>query len=224
MNISKIKSFLLKNSKINKFCAYLVRMSGWNKVSKRGNCVVYNNTYLKSCAISINGQGNKIIFNGTNYFERCRFYITGNNNCIIIGDKVCGYDATFVIEDYNGKIEVGYKTLFAGKINLACTEGAKISIGEGCLFSSDIDIRTGDSHSIYNESGERINEAKDVIIGDEVWVAHRAMILKGAVVQAHSVVGAGAIVTKEFKTSNVVIAGSPAQIVKENIVWKHERA
>lgn len=223
MNLSTIKRFLLENEHINKICASLYRMGGWNKVKKRGNSVIYNNTYLSRCTISISGQNNQIIFNGTNYFKRCKFYITGNNNRIVIGDKVCGYDATFIIEDSNGSIEVGYKTLFAGKIEIASTEGAVISVGEECLFSSEVDIRNGDSHSILDENGERINKAEDVQIGNDVWVAHRAMILKGAVILNHSVVGAGAIVTSKFDRSNVVLAGSPARIVKEKICWKHEK-
>ena len=223
MNLSTIKRFLLENEHINKICASLYRMGGWNKVKKRGNSVVYNNTYMSRCTISINGQNNQIIFSGTNYFKCCKFYITGNNNRIVIGDKVCGYDATFIIEDSNGTIEVGYKTLFTGKIEVACTEGAAISIGQECLFSSDVDIRNGDSHSILDENGERINKAEDIWIGNNVWTGHRAMILKGAVIREQSVIGAGAIVTRAFDEPNIVLAGSPARIVKEKITWNHER-
>lgn len=223
MNILIIKRFLLENKRINKMCAFIFRLLGWNKVKKSDNVIVYNSTYLRHCTIQMDGKDNKIIFNGTNYFKRCKFHITGNNNRIMIDDKTCGYDATFVIEDSNGLIQIGYKTLFAGKIEIACTEGAKISIGNECLFSSDIDIRNGDSHSIFDENGLRINHAKDVILGNDVWVGHRAMILKGTVIQSHSVVGEGSIVTRKFDKGNVIIAGSPAQIVRENIRWKHER-
>lgn len=196
---------------------------GWNKVKKRGNSVVYNNTYLSRCTISISEQNNQIIFNGTNYFKRCRFCITGNNNCIVIGDKVCGYDATLIIEDSKGTIEVGYKTLFTGKIEVACTKGAAITIGQECLFSSDVDIRNGDSHSIFNENGKRINKAEDIIIGDNVWIGHRVIVLKGAVIACDSVIGAGAVVTRKFTNPNVVIGGNPAKIIKEHVRWEHER-
>ena len=223
MNLSIVKKLLLRSERINKVCAFLSRFGGWNSIKTRGNSVVYNNTYLTNCTIRMSGENNRIVFNGTNYFKRCKFYITGNNNQIIIKDKVCGYDATFIIEDSNGSIEVGYKTLFAGKIEIASTEGADISIGEQCLFSSEIDIRNGDSHSIFDQNGSRINKAEDICIGDHVWVGHRAMILKGVVILNHSVVGAGAIVTSKFARPNVVLAGSPAKIIKEKICWKHEK-
>lgn len=196
---------------------------GGNKVKKKGNSVVYNNTYLSRCTISISGKNNQIIFNGTNYLKRCKFYITGNNNRIVIDDKVCGYDATFIIEDSGGTIEVGYKTLFTGKAEVACTEGAAISIGEECLFSSDVDIRNGDSHSIFDENGERINKAENIIIGDNVWIGYRTIVLKGAVIRCNSVVGAGAVVTRKFNSSNIAIGGNPAKVIKEHIHWEHER-
>ena len=134
MNLSTIKRFLLENEHINKICASLYRMGGWNKIKKRGNSVVYNNTYLSRCTISISGKNNQIIFNGTNYFKRCKFYITGNNNRIVIGDKVCGYDANFIIEDSNGTIEVGYKTLFTGKIEVACKKVQLLLLDKSVCF------------------------------------------------------------------------------------------
>ena len=223
MNLSIVKKLLLRSERINKVCAFLSRFGGWNSIKTRGNSVVYNNTYLTNCTIRMSGENNRIVFNGTNYFKRCKFYITGNNNQIIIEDKVCGYDATFIIEDSNGSIEVGYKTLFTGKIEIASTEGADISIGEQCLFSSEIDIRNGDSHSIFDQNGSRINKAEDICIGDHVWVGHRALILKGSVIGANSVIGAGAVVTRRFNQNNVAIGGNPARLLKEHIHWEHKR-
>ena len=223
MMLSRVKQVLLGNERINKLCASLCRIFGWNRIKTRGNSVVYNNTYLTHCAIRVRGKNNQIIFNGTNYFNKCKFYITGDHNCIIIGDKVCGYDVTFIIEDSSGKVTIGDKTLFTGKIEIACTEGATISIGKECLFSSEIDIRNGDSHSIFDKNGNRINKAEDICIGDHVWVGHRALMLKGSVIGCDSVIGSGAVVTRKFAQNNVAIGGNPAKIIKEYIHWEHER-
>lgn len=96
-------------------------------------------------------------------------------------------------------------------------------VGNDCLFSSEIVIRTGDSHSILNETGTRINPAKDVVIGNHVWVGHRALITKGVSIPENCVVGTGAVVTKPIDKSGTVIAGVPAKIIKENINWCGER-
>lgn len=121
-------------------------------------------------------------------------------------------------------ILVGNDTEFAGKIHIACTEASKCVIGRDCLFSSEIVIRSGDSHSIFDESGIRINPAKDVIIGDHVWIGYRVLVTKGAMIQNDCVVGTGSVVTRKTeKGSNVVLAGVPAKHVKEHIDWYYER-
>ncbi len=91
------------------------------------------------------------------------------------------------------------------------------------MFSSDIVVRTGDSHTITDLSGQRINASKDVTIGNHTWVGNKVTMNKGAVLPDHSVVGACSVVTKAFDTNNVVIAGNPAKIIKENIDWLRER-
>lgn len=225
MNVAKIKNWLLKNKRINCFVSGIFRLVFCNhhRIRGKGNCVFYENTYTKRCRVQIVGSNNRVIFKGTNYLEDCRFTISGNNNTIVIDDKVCAYHAGLHIEDNGGTIQVGFMTLLAGKIEIASTEGTAIRIGRNCLFSSNIDIRSGDSHSIFDESGNRINKAQDICVGDHVWIGHGAMLLKGTQVPDGCVVGAGAVLTKVYKKENSVIVGIPAKIVKENICWEHER-
>ena len=118
---------------------------------------------------------------------------------------------------------VGKDTKFCGKIHIAILEGTKVCIGERGLFSSDITIRTGDSHSVLDLKGERINKSKDITIGEHVWVANHVLITKGAKISNDCVVGTGSVVTKGSEENNVVLAGSPAKIVKREITWCVER-
>lgn len=117
----------------------------------------------------------------------------------------------------------GRGTYFAGKIHLAAIEGTRIEIGNDCLFSSEIVFRTGDSHSILDMDGNRINASKDIIVGNHVWVGHRALINKGVTIEDDSIIGTGAIVTRSFCEKNVVIAGVPAKIIKSNVNWDVKR-
>jgi len=83
------------------------------------------------------------------------------------------------IEDSGGVVKIGNKTTVE-KVHFASTEGGEIIIGRDCMLANDIDIRTGDSHSIIsNDSGERINHAQDVNLKDHVWVGAHVRILKG---------------------------------------------
>lgn len=92
------------------------------------------------------------------------------------------------------------------------------------MFAYDIDLRTGDSHSIIDsKTNERINFAQSITIGNHVWVASHVSILKGVHIPDNSVVATRAVVTKSFNECNILIAGIPAQKVREDIDWKRQR-
>lgn len=142
---------------------------------------------------------------------------------IEFGNDCHATNGSFYIEDSNNAIVTGDHTNYAGKIHIACTESSKISIGDNCLFSSEIVIRSGDSHSIINMNGDRINNAKDVTIRNHVWVGFRSLIMKGTTISDNSIVGSGAIVTNSFEEGNVALAGVPAKIIKRNVDWTGKR-
>lgn len=79
-----------------------------------------------------------------------------------------------------------------------------------------------DFHNIYDEQGKYINPPQTIEIGDNVWICSKSIILKGAEIANGCVVGAGSIVTKQFKEEHCVIAGNGkyCQIVKEGINWQ----
>ena len=99
----------------------------------------------------------------------------------------------------------------------------KLVIGKNAQIGRDISIRTSDGHAIFN-NGEILpyNEPEDVIIGDNVWIAQRVTILKGAFIADSSVIGACALVNKKFTENGVIIAGNPAKVIKRNIRWDRE--
>ena len=207
------------------------------KLYKLINCFPFNNKrkgkihienegkILLHCRIISTGTGNRLILRGggREVLRNCEFIFYGSNNTIELGKNCIAKDASFYIEDNNNAIITGNYTRYAGKIHIAVTESTKCVVGNNCLFSSEIVIRTGDSHSLLTEAGERINPAKDVVIGNHVWVGHRALITKGVSIPENCVVGTGAVVTKPIDKSGTVIAGVPAKIVKENINWCGER-
>jgi acetyltransferase-like isoleucine patch superfamily enzyme len=72
-------------------------------------------------------------------------------------------------------------------------------------------------------SGNRINQAADVEVGNHVWIGYRVLINKGVVIPENTIIGTGAVVTKSFTEENTVIAGVPAKVVKRNVNWCKER-
>lgn len=120
----------------------------------------------------------------------------------------------------NGQLTIGDNFLLTATGEICCTY--EVSIGHNVLFSWDILLMDTDSHPIRDEKNEIINLDKPVHIGNNVWIGCQALILKGAIISNDSVVGAGTVVNKQFQIPSVVIAGSPASVVKKNIRWLRE--
>lgn len=153
------------------------------------------------------------------------FYIRGNNHKIIIHDNVKISKGIIWMEDENGLIQIG-KNSTVESAEFACTEpNSAITIGNNCMFSKEIEIRTGDSHSIMDiTNNKRINLAKNVNIEDNVWLGARVVVLKGSKIESNVVVGFGSIVTnKEVLKSNSVYIGMPLKQVKSDIYWIRKR-
>lgn len=210
--------------KIARKCAgFINRFPFINKISKHRAKVVFNGTLLVGCKIKCRGKNNKIIFNGNGGVKNTSIVINGDNNTVFLESGV-SMDGGAILLDGNGNEFIARKdTKFCGKIHIACIEGTKVSVGEKSLFSSDITIRTGDSHSVVDMEGNRINPSKDVVIGNHVWVGNHVIITKGVCIPDNCIIGTGAVVTSVFEKTNSVIAGVPAKITKENINWRPER-
>lgn len=98
---------------------------------------------------------------------------------------------------------------------------ADVRIGADCLFAKDIEIRSSDIHKLRDRaSGERLNPPAPVAIGRQVWVAGGAFIGKGVTVPDGCVVGAHAVLTRPFTEPDCVLAGQPARVVRQGVVWE----
>jgi acetyltransferase-like isoleucine patch superfamily enzyme len=189
----------------------------------RSNAINIETAILKKVRIEIHGNDNHISLRDGCRLNSTRITVYGSHNRIIVG-KLCSLlNTSFCIEDDNNIIELGERTTLCGTTELASIEGCKITIGTDCMFSRDIILRTGDSHSVVNLSGGRINASKDISIGNHVWLGTHVIITKGVKINDDSIVGAGAVVTKPFDEKNIVLAGNPARTVKRDISWKRER-
>lgn len=199
------------------------RTAGLNSVRLRGNRLSVGAALLRHTKIRVSGVGNTIIVADSSALLHCRIQITGNHNRIEIGKDCVLRQVELVIEDDGNGISIGQGGRLYGPTQLAAIEGTKISVGEDCLFSSGVKIRTGDSHSIVDMEGNRINPSEDVTIGEHVWLGTDVLCLKGTQVPGHCVVGARALLNHAFSEENCVLAGSPAQIVKTGVDYLCKR-
>ncbi len=179
----------------------------------------FTGAFLSKMKINIKGKNNQVICKKLTRMRNCEILIIGNNNRIEIDEHCRLKNLTLWIEGNNNEITIGeYTYSFGGE--LAALEGTSIKIGRDCLFSHSIEFRTADSHKIYDESDQRINQAESINIGSHVWLGAHVKVLKGGSVADGSVVGIGSIVTKPLPTPNAIYAGTPARMIKEHISWK----
>lgn len=219
------KSFLNSHPVFLVLATRIYYLIGFNrrKIKGKNNTIEVNKSFLYKTKSGIIGSNNSVILGDLCQIRNCSINIDGNNNRIVIGDHAYINDTELHIEDDNNEIHIGKKTTVFGKTHFACIEGSKIIVGEDCMFSSDVVLRTGDSHSIIDSMGNRINQSKDIMIGDHVWFGNKTIIIKGVHIANNSIVGTGSLVTKEFSEDGVVIAGNPAEIIKKNVNWLRER-
>jgi len=199
---------------------------GLNKknICGNNNIISMSTAFLKRNKIFINGNNNKIVIKNGTRVTNTIFRITGDNHTIFLDEYGCVFNVEFWIEDNSCSVDIGKKTVLNGG-HFAITEpNSKLHIGSNCLFSKNIEIRTGDSHSIISlKTGKRINYAKNVYIGDHVWVGANVSILKGVTIASDVIIANSAIVTKNIDASHSVAGGFPAKIFKDNVTWKNER-
>jgi len=102
-------------------------------------------------------------------------------------------------------------------------EKKSVRIGKDCMFSAGINISTTDFHSILSTTtGTRVNMAKDITIGNHVWLGRNINVLKGSVVDDGIVVGMSSVVSGHLDIANSVYVGSPAKCMKKDIKWVRE--
>lgn len=104
--------------------------------------------------------------------------------------------------------------------NVALYANSGIIIGDDVIIAKDVSIISGDhGHSDkskkINQQGMR-KDAQPIIIGNDVWIGEKAVILKMVKVGDGCVIGAGSIVTKDVPPYSVV-AGNPAKIIKQRM-------
>lgn len=145
--------------------------------------------------------------------------IKGENNELII------HPDTFIVGKIelfgnNNRVEIGEHSRIVGG-SLIVHDGTSLTFGKRCMAASGLEIRTSDSHPIFNANGAIINPPRDIIINDHVWLASDVTVLKGAKIGKHSVIGIKSVVTNRIPANSIAV-GTPARVVKSNITWSRE--
>lgn len=130
-----------------------------------------------------------------------RFFL-GKNSVIESFSCINNAVGDVVIGDYT---RVGLHNTIIGPVKI----GNHVNLAQGITV-------TALNHTFTNPE-KRIDEqgvsTTPVAIGDDIWIGANAVILPGVTIGEHSVVAAGAVVTKDVPPHSLV-AGVPARIIK----------
>ena len=109
-------------------------------------------------------------------------------------------------------VSVGDHVFIGNRCHLASV----VSIGNFVMLASDVSIVGGDH--CYDRVGTPIifsgrGNNRPVVIEDDVWIGHGAIIMHGITIRVGAIVASGSIVTQDVEAFTIV-GGVPARIIK----------
>lgn len=115
--------------------------------------------------------------------------------------------------DYGYNIEIGTK--FYANFNMTILDCSIVKIGNDVQFGPNVVLSCA-THSIdpIQRCDEFVEWAREIIIGDKVWLGANVTVLPGVTIGEGTTVGANSVVTKDLP-SNCVAVGTPARVIKK---------
>jgi maltose O-acetyltransferase len=113
--------------------------------------------------------------------------------------------------DYGYQTSIGSETF----INFGCIilDVARVAIGADVQIGPNVQILTPTHPLDAEQRRSGLEAAEPISIGDNVWLGGGAIVLPGVTIGRDTVVGAGAIVTKDLPPG-VLAVGNPARILR----------
>ena len=168
----------------------------------RGGVKIIKSSWLNKLLLkSRNGE----LIIGRNF--KCNNKVKSNSIGLI---QPCVFNISFPYS----RIEIGNNVGISG--SSICAR-KKVKIGNNVLIGSGCLITDSDAHPIdwidRRDAREDKVRCAPVIIGNDVFIGARSIILKGVTIGDRAIVGAGAVVSADVPP-DCIVAGNPAKIVK----------
>jgi len=173
-----------------------------------------------------------LFIKGVKFGHNCKFYdrlpvFLESGGTIIIGNNVAFTSGGFhnpLCRNINGcmKVEKGAFIKIGNNtgISSACIWAhKKIVIGNNVKIGGDCIILDSNAHSLhylerrFDETDLRNKISKEIVIGDDVLIGTRTIILKGVHIGNRSIIGAGSVVSSDIP-ADCIAAGNPCKIIK----------
>ncbi len=142
------------------------------KLARLSGTVTVRNT--KRAAIQI-GFGNVGIFDE----ERSRTIWENEGRIQFDSRAVIGHGSKISVAS-TGRVLFGDHFTVTAESTIRCA--TQIVFGSNCLLSWDILVMDQDFHPLIDQNGRQLNPDQPIIIGDNVWIGCRSLILKGSII------------------------------------------
>lgn len=116
--------------------------------------------------------------------------------------------------DYGLFISVGDRTFI--NMGLTALDVVAISIGADCQIGPHVQLLAPTHPIAPTPRRDKVEAGEPITICDNVWLGGGVIVCPGVTIGENSVIGSGAVVTKDIP-ANVVAVGNPARVIKENI-------
>ena len=100
-------------------------------------------------------------------------------------------------------------------VGVNCSIHGPLTIGNNVMMGPEVVILTS-SHNfdnIYIPMLKQGSSIKSVVIGNDVWIGTRSIILPGVKIGNGVIIGAGAVVTKDIP-DYAIVGGVPARVIR----------
>lgn len=138
-----------------------------------------------------------------------------NHGTLMVGERV-QFEGTIVpISIFVGTdatMEIGDRCYF----NYGCSISSmkQVVIGADSYFGTYVSITDNAFHELDPDRRLERPPSEPVIIGDNVWIANRVVILPGVTIGEGAAIGAGSIVTKDIPARTLAV-GAPARPIRD---------
>ncbi|MGX6604302.1 sugar O-acetyltransferase [Micromonosporaceae bacterium Da 78-11] len=113
--------------------------------------------------------------------------------------------------DYGSQTFVGARTFV--NFGLISLDVATVTIGDDVQIGPNVQLLTAYHPVAAGPRRDKWEAARPITIGHNVWLGGGVLVLPGVTVGDNTVVGAGAVVTRDLP-ADVVAVGNPARVVR----------
>ena len=114
--------------------------------------------------------------------------------------------------DYGENLHIGARTFV--NYNLVALDVVTITIGEDCQIGPNVQLLTPIHPLEPGPRRDKLEAARPITLRDNVWLGGGVIVCPGVTIGDNSVIGAGAVVTKDIP-ANCVAVGNPARVIRE---------